>query len=253
MSLHKTEAIILQSLPYGEADKIISFYSCDFGKMRGIAKSARRSRKRFGNTLEICSHVRVTFFERDTSHLVRLEHCDLIHPFTGLREDIHRLALASYFIELANELTAEKIKNADLFEMLLSFISMVAQRPHPEETRRIFEIRLLALLGYQPQLEHCTKCQRELAGERLFFAFREGGVICLDCGRNLRDLVPVSMGTVKTLRLAQVIPLGKITRISFSSQGLKESRELMAQFLKQYLGKPLKAAKFMEEINFGTP
>lgn len=249
MPLQKTQAIILQSLPYGEADKIISLYTLDFGKLRGIAKSARRSRKRFGNSLEVCSHVAVTFFERETSHLVRLEHCDLLNPFPSLREDILRLALACYFIELVNELTGERIKHPALFSLLVNFLSMIEQRAPHEETKRIFEIRLLSLLGYQPQLDHCTKCAKELNGEKLYFAIQEGGVVCLDCSRTLPNLVPISMGTLKTLRHAQVIPLDKISRISFSSHGLKESAELLGPFLRQYLGRPLKAQKFLEELN----
>jgi len=251
MPLYKSEAIILKSLPYGEADKIISLYTLDFGKIRGIAKSARRSRKRFGNSLEICSHGMVTFFEKETSQLVRLDHCDLIHPFPSLREDILRLALASYFIELVNELTGERIKQPSLFRLLVNFLLLIEQRAPHEEIKRIFEIRLLSVLGYQPQLNHCTKCAKEPNGEKLFFAAREGGVTCLECSRNLGDLVSISMGTLKTLQLAQVIPLEKITRISFSSQGLKESGEMLGQFLGQYLGKPLKAQKFLEELNSG--
>jgi DNA repair protein RecO (recombination protein O) len=248
MPLLKTEAIILHALPYGEADKIVTLYTREFGKIKGIAKNARRSRKRFGNTLEICSHVLATFFEKETSSLIRLDHCDLVHDFPGLREDIFKLAWASYFIELVNEMTAEKIRNPELFKLAMIFLTLTNLELPRDELKRIFEIRLLSLLGYEPQFHHCTRCQKVLMEEKLFFGLREGGVLCPPCSSHLPGLVPISMGTVKTLQLAQTIPLEKITRISFSTQGLRESEAVLSRFLQQYLGKDLKAKKFLEQI-----
>jgi DNA repair protein RecO (recombination protein O) len=248
MPLHKTEAVILQSKPYGEADKIVTFFTRDYGRMVGIAKSARRSQRRFGNTLEICSHVRLTFFEKETRPMVRLEHCDLIQPFPGLREDILRLAGASYFLELVNELTGERMKNENLFDLLLHFLDLIVKMGPKEELRRLFEIRLLTLLGYQPLLHSCVKCRKALSGERFFFGPQQGGVLCPNCSGSTSSLIPISMGTLKTLHLAQMIPLEQIQRISFSLQCLKESQEILSNFLRQYLGKILKSEKFFEHM-----
>ena len=248
MPLLTTEAIILHSLPYGEADKIVTLYTLEFGKMKGIAKSARRSRKRFGNTLEICTHVLVTFFEKETLPLVRLDHCDLIQAFPGLQEDILKLAWASYFIELVNEMTAEKIRNPELFRLIMNFLMLINRELFREEMKHIFEIRLLSLLGYEPQFRHCTRCQKVITEEKLFFGSREGGLLCLPCSANLPGLIPISMGTVKTLQLAQTMDMDKIGRISFSSQSLRESEAALSRFLQQYIGKDLKAKRFIEQI-----
>jgi DNA repair protein RecO (recombination protein O) len=223
----------------------------DFGKIKGIAKGAKRSRKRFANTLEICSYVQVTFFEKETRDLVRLNHCDLIRPFASLREDITQLAWASYFIELVNEMTAERIKNKPLFELLVFFLNLIDQGMLKEEIQRIFEVRLLSHLGYQPLLDHCTRCQKRFSGEKFFFGIREGGVLCPSCTANLPGLVPISLGTIKTLQLTQSLPLEKVVRVSFSPQSLKESRAVLSTFLHQYLGKELKSKKFFEQISSG--
>ena len=251
MPLHKTPAIVLRSTPYGESDLIVTLYTMDFGKIKGIAKGAKRSRKRFANTLEICSYVQVTFFEKETRDLVRLNHCDLIRPFARLREDITKLAWASYFIELVNEMTAERIKNKPLFELLIFFLNLVDQGMLKEEIQRIFEVRLLSYLGYQPLLDHCTRCQKRFSGEKFFFGIREGGVLCPSCTANLPGLVPISLGTIKTLQLTQSLPLEKVVRVSFSPQSLKESRAVLSTFLHQYLGKELKSKKFFEQISSG--
>jgi len=238
-------------MPYGESDQIITLYTLAFGKIKGIAKGAKRSRKRFGNTLEICSYITATFFEKETLDLVRLSHCELLRPFAGLREDIAKLAWASYLIELVNALTAERIKNKALFRLLIVFLNLIDRGTLKEEIQRVFEVRLLSLLGYQPQFNHCTRCQRGLFGERFFFGAKEGGVVCSSCAANLPGLMPVSLGTIKTLLLAQSIPLEKVGRISFSPQSLKESQAVLTLFLQQYLGKELKTKKFLEQISPG--
>jgi DNA repair protein RecO (recombination protein O) len=249
MPLYETPAIVLRSTPYGESDQIVTLYTLDFGKIKGIAKGAKRSRKRFANTLEICSYIQVTFFEKEARDLVRLDHSDLIRPFESLREDITKLAWASYFIELVNELTAERIKNKALFRLLVFFLNLIDHGMLEEEIQRIFEVRLLSHLGYQPQLDHCTRCQKRLSGEKFFFGVREGGVLCPSCAASLPGLVPISLGTIKTLQLAQSLPLEKVERISFSVQSLKESQAVLSIFLQQYLGKELKSKKFLEQIS----
>ncbi len=251
MPLYKTPAVVLRSMPYGEADQIVTLYTLAFGKIKGFAKGAKRSRKRFGNTLEICSYITATFFEKETLDLVRLSHCELLRPFAGLREDIAKLAWASYLIELVNALTAERIKNKALFRLLIVFLNLIDRGTLKEEIQRVFEVRLLSLLGYQPQFNHCTRCQRGLFGERFFFGAKEGGVLCPSCAANLPGLMPVSLGTIKTLMLAQSIPLEKVGRISFSPQSLKESQAVLTLFLQQYLGKELKSKKFLEQISPG--
>lgn len=248
MPLYKTPTLVLHTMPYGESDQIVTLYTLEFGKVKGIAKGAKRSLKRFGSRLETGSYVNATFFEKETSSLVRLSHCDLIRPFDGLREDIHKLAWASYFIELVNEMTAERIQNKPLFLLLIAALKLIDRGMLKEEVQRVFEIRFLSHLGYRPQLDHCTRCGKKLSGEKFFFSPREGGVLCSACAAHLPGLVPVSLGTIKTLLLAETIPLEKVARISFSPQSLKESQALLSVFLQHYLGKELKSKKFLEQI-----
>ena len=248
MPLYKTPALVLHTMSYGESDQIVTLYTLEFGKIKGIAKGAKRSQKRFGASLETASYVNATFFDKGTSTLVRLSHCDLIRPFDGLREDIHRLAWASYFIELVKEMTAERIQDKPLFRLLIAFLKLVDRGILKEEVQRIFEIRFLSHLGYRPQLDHCTRCQKKLSGEKFFFSSPEGGIFCPACAVHLPGLVPVSLGTIKTLLLAETLPLEKVGRISFSPQSLKESQALLSLFLQHYLGKELKSKKFLEQI-----
>jgi DNA repair protein RecO (recombination protein O) len=146
-------------------------------------------------------------------------------------------------------MTAERIKNKALFELLVFFLNLIDQGMLKEEIQRVFEVRLLSHLGYQPHFDHCTRCRKRLPGEKFFFGIREGGVLCPSCADHLPGLVPISLGTVKTLQLAQSLPLEKVRRLSFSPQSLEESRAVLSLFLQEYLGKELKSKKFLEQIS----
>ena len=249
MPIYKTKAIVLRATPYGEADRIVSLYTLDFGRIKGVAKGAKRSQKRFGNTLEIGSYISVSFFEKETVELVRLSHCDLIRSLEGFREDIKKLAWASYLIELINELTGERIQNKALFRLLLFFLNLIDREPLREEILRIFEIRLFSILGYEPQFGVCRHCQKAFSEEKLFFSAQDGGVLCSSCAARVPGLIALSLGTIKTLRLAQTLPLEKVERISFSAQTLKESETALSNFLNQYIGKELKSKKFLAQLS----
>src|SRR4030067_2435960 len=108
MQLFETNAIETRSLNYGESDKIVTFFTKDFGKIKGIAKGARRRRKRFQNALGLFSHIRLIFFDREGMGLVRAEGCDLLHTFPKIREDLKKIYYGNYYLELVNEMAGEQ-------------------------------------------------------------------------------------------------------------------------------------------------
>ena len=122
MALFKTQAIVTRSLHYGESDKILTFFTRDFGKLKGIAKGARRSKKRFQNVLGLFSHLRLIFFDREGMGLVRVESGDLLHPFPKIREDLKKIYYGNYYLELVNEMAGEREASPEAFDLLLSFL-----------------------------------------------------------------------------------------------------------------------------------
>lgn len=119
MPLYTTKAIVIQSRHYGESDKIVTFFTRDFGKVKGIAKGARRSKKRFQNALEIFSHLRLIFFDREGMGLMRAESCDILHHFPRIRENFKKILYGNYYLELINEMAGEREENAEAFDLLL--------------------------------------------------------------------------------------------------------------------------------------
>jgi DNA repair protein RecO (recombination protein O) len=253
MPLFKTTAIVTRSLNYGESDKIVTFFSKDFGKIRGIAKGARRSRKRFQNALGLFSHIRLIFFDREGAGLVRAESGDILHTFSRIRENLTKIYHGNYFLELVNEMAGEREANPEAFDLLLSFLLGLEEKEPEEERLRMFEIRMLSLFGYRPNLKRCDVCKKdweELRGVlHLFFSPEKGAMVCEACSKMLNCLIPLSLGTARLIEEVSQIDLSKINRLKFTPQALTESRELLPKFITYQLGKELKSLRALREIS----
>jgi DNA repair protein RecO (recombination protein O) len=247
MPLFKTDAIVIRSLNYGESDKIVTFFTRDFGKIKGIAKGARRSKKRFQNALGLFSLIRLTFFTREEMGLVRAEGCDILNSFPHIREDLKKIYYGNYFLELVNEMAGEQEENADAFDLLHSFLSTLDKEESKEERLRIFEIRMLSLFGYRPNMKRCGLCNKDWEDLKetpaLFFSLERGTLLCENCSKARKHLIPLSLGTARLIEGISQMELSKIDRFRFTSQTLTESKELLTRFIAHQLGKELKSFK----------
>ena len=251
MPIFTTNAIVIRSLDYGESDKIVTFFTKDFGKIKGIAKGARRSKKRFQNALDLFSHLRLIFFDREGMGLVRAEGCDILNSFPKIREGLKKIFYGNYFLELVNEMAWEREANREAFDLLLSFLSILDEMEAKEERLRVFEIRMLSLFGYQPNMRKCDFCKRgwgDLKAVPVFFSIEKGALVCERCSKGRNHLVSLSLGTARLIERISLVELSKIHRLRFTSQALSESRQLLPRFITYQLGKELKSLKAINSI-----
>ncbi len=251
----KTDGIVIRSLNYGESDRIVTFFTRDFGKIKGIAKGARKSKKRFQNALGLFSHVHLSFFEREGTGLMRVDGCDILHSFTRIREDLKKIFFGNYYLELANEMAGEREANQEAFDLIFSFLSGLDEREANEEQLRMFEIRMLSLFGYQPNMKRCDYCKKSWDDLKetsvLFFSIERGGLVCGQCSKGSNPLIPLSLGTARLIERVSEMDLSKVGRLRFTSQSLMESRALLPRFIAYQLGKELKSLKTLNGWNNG--
>jgi DNA repair protein RecO (recombination protein O) len=248
MAIFRAEAIILRTRDYGESDRLITFYTQSQGQLTGIAKGARRSKKRFVHTLEPFSQVQITYVDKSTSGLVRIDASELINAFTALRGDITRLGYASLSCEMVLEISPERQANPRLFSLLGRYLEQLEGGADPENSSLLFQIRLLSLSGYAPVLQGCVHCGQKLgAVENWFFSISQGGLLC-PAHRRGNGLYPISLGTVMLLRRAQELPLPKIWRLRFQRQSSEECRFLLLDLTRHHLEKDLKSLKLLHQI-----
>ncbi|MBI5683341.1 MAG: DNA repair protein RecO [Deltaproteobacteria bacterium] len=247
--LYTTSAILLNSIDYGESDRIVNFYTIDFGKMGGIAKGAKRSKKRFVNCLEPFSYVKIIFAQKQNASLVRIDQCELIDGFHSIKHSLEAIASGSYFLELLSEMVKEGQKNTRVFELLLNFLKYLDAGREPETLTRFFEIKLLSILGYQPHLDRCVVCKKLVDTDvKIYFSSPKGGIICQSCITPLEPSIPISHGTAKSLALAANAGFEGLSRLTLSFHIKNESARMLEDFIRYQLGKELKSKRFIKEV-----
>ncbi len=251
MPLYTSHAIVIRSIPYGESDRIITFFTKNFGKVKAIAKGARRSKKRFQNALDLFTYVRLIFFEREGMGLARAEGCDILNSFPNIREDLEKILYGNYFLELMNEMAVEREQHPEAFELLLHFLTLLNREAPTEDYLRIFEIRMLSLFGYRPNLRNCVICKKGMEElkevKHLFFSLEKGSLVCEGCAKNWNNLIPLSLGTARLVDEITRIDLSRMDRLKFTPQALLESHLLLPRFIAYQLGKELKSLKVLKE------
>ncbi|MDE0355889.1 MAG: DNA repair protein RecO [Deltaproteobacteria bacterium] len=248
-AVRSSPAIVLRSWAYGESDKIVSFLTRDFGKIRGIAKGAKRSRKRFLNVLEPFTLVQLRFHQRSNSPLAFVHACDWVYVFREITRTLGKIAHASYLVEITDELTRDGDESLSLFTHLLDGLRFLEGSETSTEFLTAFELTLLRLAGYQPTLEHCQRCGaapgRERGNGRWGFSPRDGGVLCGNCCGLRKEAVPLSADALGVLAHFQRHGWAPGEAPPFSAPALRETREVLPLFIQYQISKKLKSAAFL--------
>ncbi len=225
-------AVVLHVRDHGESDKIVTCYCPLIGKLTGIAKGAKRSKKRFLNKLEIFSLLEIHFTTGDRSSLVRIDQADLLAPFANLRAHYDRYGAATLLCELLLHWTRENDGEEELFRLLVWAMESLNQGAAIRQTVILFQIKLLDLLGYRPHLSGCIGCGRENNTRDPYrFSSSRGGLLCGRCAHETAaSHVPLSLGTAKLLHRAQSLPREKLARLQFSDASASEAMTLLKRY-----------------------
>ena len=245
----RTEAIVLKSTDYGEADQIVAFYTLEYGKIKGIAKGARKSKRRFANALEPFSYSQLSFLRKNPASLDFIEACDVLGHFPEIRSNLEKTLAASYLIDLMDKFMPDQKKSEASFHLLHDFLLFLENKPFSEGILRFFEIRLLGISGYAPVLDYCLTCKAPIEDRKTYlFDTAKGGLVCKSCQLGHTDAIPISLGTVKTLKMGREWDIENLGRLFFNAQSADESRRILSHFISHILGKELKSLQVLNEI-----
>jgi DNA repair protein RecO (recombination protein O) len=245
---YKTEAIIISSMNLGEADKLVTFFSLDRGMLKGVAKNARKSFKRFGAGLESFTLVRAHLYEREHQELARIESVEIIEQHAAIGNDLGRAAAGAVMLELVRELSPLGERNAQAFLLLSHVLHLMDEGDDPLFLLNIFKIKFLSLLGYQPRLDHCLSCGNQPKGEMVFLGMK-GGVLCPDCLVSSGEpQVKLSPGSVGFYYQALRMEMDKISRLKPSNGIVRELDQAFTSHMLHILGKRLKSTEFLNTV-----
>jgi DNA repair protein RecO (recombination protein O) len=243
---YQTEAIIIKRIKLGEADRILTIYTPDLGKLKAVAKGTRRPKSKLGGHVELLTHSRIMIARGRNLDIIT--QAQTIDNFLPIKDDLERISRGLYLAELIDSFTGEHIEDRQLFNLLLETLKQLAQSRDYEPVLRYFELNLLDHLGYRPQLQRCTDCNLLLEPGSNFFSSRLGGVLCPQCGFNEPMASPISLNALKVLRLWQNCNYETATRVKIKRELSVELEQLMREYIRYLLEKQLKSTAWLDRL-----
>ncbi len=244
--LYQAEAVILRRRDLGEADRLLTVFSREHGKLRQIAKGVRRPRSRKAGHLELFNRVRLLVARgRDLDIITQAEAID---SYPHIHSDLLLVSHAGYAIELLDHFTVDTEQNANLYALIQKTLERLDQGANPSNVVRHFELRLLDEVGFRPELFQCVACGAEIRPETQFFSYEKGGVLCPTCGAQERRAVPITLSALKVLRHFQRNSYDVASRVEISPGVHTELDQLMEGFLGALLERRLNVPHFIRRV-----
>ncbi|HLW70845.1 MAG TPA: DNA repair protein RecO [Candidatus Binataceae bacterium] len=242
-------AIVLRARDYSESDRIVTLLTRDFGKLGGIAKGAKASRRRFERKLEPFSCVTLFFRRRPLGQLVfitRAEPGPMPQPV--LEDDLRKIALGSYMVELADALTREEADAAAAYNVLAAGLAVLGRGPATAALRSAYDMKMLRAAGFGLEFDNCRICRSRVGidAAAAYFVISRGGIVCMRC----RSEAP--QGAVR-LDASGVLALSKLGGVELGeaadlpSAGAAAGR-VLTQFLGDLLDRKLRSVEFLDSV-----
>lgn len=245
--VYQTEAVVIKRINLGEADRILTLYTPELGKLKAIAKGSRRPKSKLGGHVELLTHSLLLIAKGRNLDIIT--QAQTIDNFLTLKEDLELLSCGFYIAELIDVFTGEDIEDHSIFNLLLSTLQQLTTVKDGENVLRYFELHLLDHLGYRPQLQRCAGCGTALQPETNFFASSQGGVLCRTCGYQEPLARGISLNTLKVLRLWQGCDYATASRVKINSELAAELKSIMREHIKYILERQVKSIAWMDKLS----
>ena len=242
----RIQGVVLRHRDWGEADRLLWLFTLELGKIRAIAKGVRKPRSRKAGHLE--PFARVNLLLARGREIPIVTQAEAVDPFLALRDDILRGTYASYVVELLDRFTYEEGENRALYHLLVDTLERLVQLDDLDLTLHYYEIRLLDLMGFRPQLFECANCGKEILPQDQYFSALQGGALCPQCGLRLDGSRPISMNALKYLRHFQRSSFSEARRARLTPELNREIEILMQHYLTYLLERSLNTPVFLRRV-----
>lgn len=244
---------------HGEADKLLTLFTPDVGKLRANAKGARKPSSRKSGHVELFTHVDLLLAKGQQIDVVT--QADTIDAFIDWRDNLERVSYAYYLAELVDKFSEEGSENRPVFDLLLLALSHLGdQAVNPDVLARFFEMRLLQYVGYRPQLFSCANCGAVIEPRENYFSPEAGGVLGPECVQaapgdvafSIRDARAISLDVLKTMRFLQTREWETVRGTRWNVALLADVEYLLQRYIAYHLERDLKSAAFLRELKKGS-
>jgi DNA repair protein RecO (recombination protein O) len=262
--LVKTEVIVLRSMKYRDTSKIITFYSKEYGKFKGIAKGARSPKNKFGSALEPLSHSVLLLYKKEHRDLHLISQCDSVEPFRRISEELDRMYIGLSILELIDQVTHHEERSPAIFQLLIETLAALdASSKNYEMYLQAFQLRLAVLFGYAPNFETCGECGKPVllgaTEKQVVFQIVRGAVFCNECCAPHRSpaglddpdnsFLILSIQGLQLVRHHLSASLSLLSTFIYDEHVRNEIGELIRLYLRYHFDgfKPLKSLEFFQQ------
>jgi len=242
----RVEAVVLRHSDWGEADRLLVMFTRELGKVRAIAKGVRKLRSRKAGHLE--PFTRSNLLLARGRDLLIVTQAEAINTHMALGENLTLVAYANYIVELLDRFTYEEGENRALYRLLCETLERLTRQLDPSIAVRYYEIRLLDLLGFRPQLFKCAQCGAEILPQDQYFSAEQGGVLCPECGKGVPGARAVSTSALKYLRHMQRSAYADAARAQIPQEVNREMEILIQHYLTYLLERSLNTPAFLRRV-----
>jgi DNA repair protein RecO (recombination protein O) len=273
--LKESEALILRSYPLREADLLVSFFTRSEGKVRGVARSAKKSRRRFGGALEPLTYVHAFWDDRERHELARLDSCDVLSSPLSDPIDFARAAALAHVAEVLDELLPDREANDAIFRLAIATLPHLRVVDcHPERSEgsafcsaiwmplTYFDLWITRLTGLLPELATCIACGTSLDGSKAFFHPLADGLLCANDRRlgltqasaapraALAGSATLEMSAASRALAAQMLSssIDKFAVIAGPADRARDLRRFLTQLIERHIEKRLATVKMLEKL-----
>jgi DNA repair protein RecO (recombination protein O) len=248
MALRESEAIVLRTYPFREADLLVTLFTRVEGKVRGLARSAKKSKRRFGGALEPLTYVRAFYDVRERQELARLDACDVIESPMASEVSYPRAVALGHIAELLDELLPDHEANDAIFRLTLSVLHVLTG-PEIWMPVTYFELWLTRLVGFLPEFSECIVCGRNLNGSRAWFHALADGLMCIDDKRLASsEISSESRALAAQMFRSPVESFAKDAVEGWSKSRCADLRKFLIHTLQRHIEKKLVTAGMLEKI-----
>ncbi len=242
----RTEAVILRRIEYGEADRILTLFTPEWGKVRVLAKGVRKPASRKAGHLELFTRADLLLAKGREMDLVT--QAATLDAFRPLREDLYRTSCATYAVELLDRFSLDEDENRPLYDLLVKALGWLGDSPDPALTLRYYELRLLELVGYRPELNRCVRRGETIRPEDQYFSPGDGGAVCPACGPETPGALPISLAALKLLRHLQRSSYPEAIVVQVRPAVHAEMEAVMQRYVTYLLERRLKSVEFLRMV-----
>lgn len=242
----KTEAVVIRHAEMGEADRLLTLFSRDAGIIRAVAKGVRRIHSRKAGHLE--PFTRVSLMLARSHELWIVTQAVALDLFLPLHEDLILTGEAAYVLELVDRFSYEEGENRNLYQLLVETLERLSRGDPVFTAVHFFELHLLDMVGFRPQLFNCVQCKEEIQPQDQFFSAVQGGAVCLKCGHVVPDARPITMESLKYLRNFQRTTYPRLLQAVPSPSVEREVETILQYYNTFLLERRLNTPGFINEV-----